>query len=40
LLLLAWLGEFYGLLGLSLAVLFSIIANVIFLYFLYIKTKK
>lgn len=40
LLLLALLGKFYGLLGLSLAVLFSIIANALFLYLLYIKATK
>jgi len=36
----AWLGDLYGLTGLSLAVLFSIIAHTIFLGFLYLKGRK
>jgi len=38
--LIALLGEFYGLLGLSLAVLISIASNTIFLSILYRMTKK
>jgi len=39
LLFLVWLGQLYGLLGLSVAVLLSIIANTIFLAILYYKSK-
>jgi len=39
LLLLAWLGQLYGFVGLSLAILFSIISNTIFLAILYYKSK-